>query len=215
LSSNTVLRVYCRALFRDASGMQSKQKIILASSSPYRRELLARLGLEFSTISPDIDESALPDETPRALAHRLAVAKAEAVAADLENALVIGSDQVADHDGVVVGKPISHKHAVEQLKSASGRLIVLYTGLALLNTVSGRVQSTVEPFEVAFRNLDSDTIERYLAYEKPYDCCGSLRAEGAGISLLKSLRGDDPNALIGLPLIKLCEMLGNEGVILF
>ncbi len=192
--------------------MNNTSRIILASSSPYRRELLSRLGLAFETQRPNVDETALPGESPAALAERLAIAKARAVGERAEHSLIIGSDQVADHDGVIVGKPASHAEAVSQLESASGRRVVLYTGLALVNTGTGALHSAVEPFEVNFRPLDRDVIERYLAHDKPYDCCGSLRAEGAGISLLRSLRGNDPNALIGLPLIRLCEMLTAEGV---
>ncbi len=195
--------------------MSSAPPLVLASSSPYRRELLARLDLPFECRSPDIDESPRPGETPIQLVERLAIAKAKAVADDLSHGLVIGSDQVADHDGVIVGKPASHAEAVSQLQWASGRTVRLYTGLALINVASEVVQSTVEPFEVVFREIDRETIERYLAHDRPYNCCGSLRAEGAGISLLKSLRGDDPNALIGLPLIRLCDMLAAQGVTIF
>lgn len=192
--------------------MRLRRTIVLASSSPYRRELLARLGLPFESESPTVDESARDGETAPLLVERLAVAKATAVGATWPDALVIGSDQVADHDGRIVGKPSDHADAVRQLKEASGRRIVLYTGVAVLDTSSGRLQSAVEPFEVTFRALDDELIERYLSFEKPYNCCGSLRAEGAGICLLEALRGDDPNALIGLPLIRLCRMLAAEGV---
>jgi MAF protein len=195
--------------------MITSKRIVLASSSPYRRELLARLGLDFETRSPDVDESARPGEGARELVARLALAKAHAVSDDLPGALIIGSDQVADHDGLIVGKPSSHDEAVRQLQQASGRRVILYTGLALYNTDTGRAQSAVESFEVLFRDIDRDTIERYLAHDKPYNCCGSLKAEGAGISLLRHLRGDDPNTLIGLPLIRLCDMLAAEGILLF
>ena len=195
--------------------MRPAKNIVLASSSPYRRELLQRIGLEFDTDRPDIDETAAAGESPPDLVRRLAQEKAAAVAPRHPNALIIGSDQVADHDGVIVGKPANHQDAVNQLRQASGRTVTLYTGLALLDARSGRVQSAVEPFSVVFRELDDDLIERYLRAEEPYNCCGSLRAEGAGISLLKALRGDDPNALIGLPLIRLCEMLKQENVELF
>lgn len=168
--------------------------------------------MPFDTRSPEVDERPHPGETPRRLVERLARDKALAVARLIPNALVIGSDQVADHGGKIVGKPADHADAVAQLMQSSGKSIVLYTGLALVNSGNGRIQSIVEPFEVTFRELDRDTIERYLHFEKPYNCSGSLRAEGAGICLLKALRGDDPNALIGLPLIRLCEMLDNEGV---
>ncbi len=197
--------------------MSTHRNIILASSSPYRRELLTRLGLEFSTHSPDIDESVLEGESAENLVLRLSETKARAVAAAVgdQNALVIGSDQVADHDGNIVGKPANHEEAVAQLEFASGRTVRLCTGLVLLNTTNGNTQRACEHFEVTFRKINSDTIERYLDFDKPYNCCGSLRAEGAGISLLESLRGDDPNTLIGLPLIRLSRMLESEGVRLF
>ncbi len=195
--------------------MRGHRKIVLASSSPYRRQLLQQIGLTFETDSPEIDETPRPGESPTTLVRRLAKEKAAAVARRHPHALLIGSDQVADHQGTIVGKPADHAEAVEQLRQASGREITLYTGIALLDAASGRSQVDVLPFSVVFRDLDDDLIERYLRAEQPYNCCGSLRAEGAGISLLKALRGDDPNALIGLPLIRLCEMLAVEGVFLF
>lgn len=186
--------------------------IILASSSPYRRELMARLGLPFQSRSPDVDETPGDAESAAGLVERLAIAKARAVAAGVGHGLVIGSDQVADHGGTIVGKPADRADAVRQLREASGRSVVLYTGIALVNTASGRVHSGVEAFRVTFRELSDRTIERYIDDEQPFDCCGSLRAEGSGIWLLESLSGDDPSALIGLPLIRLCEMLASEGV---
>lgn len=192
--------------------MPDRPPLILASSSPYRRALLERLGLPFTSVSPAVDETPLPGEQPRALVERLSLAKAEAVAASHPHSLVIGSDQVADHDGEVVGKPASHEAAVAQLLRSSGRQVTLYTGLALVHAASGTRRVVVEPFEVGFRELDRDTIERYLAIDKPYDCCGSLRVEGAGISLLSGLRGNDPNALVGLPLIRLCDLLAEQGI---
>lgn len=190
-------------------------KIVLASSSPFRRELLGRIGLEFGACSPDIDESARPGETPRQLVERLSVEKARAGAKDFPRALIIGSDQVADHDGEIVGKPRDHADAVRQLRAASGKVITLYTGVALYNSATGAMQVGVEPFEVEFRELDDAVIEAYLRRERPYNCCGSLRAEQLGVALLKRLSGDDPNALIGLPMIRLVEMLEREGVRLF
>ena len=187
-------------------------KLILASSSPYRRELLARLKIPFEVISPEIDETPLPDETPQALVERLAIAKAQAVAATQSDALVIGSDQVAVHDGVIVGKPRDHDHAVEQLRSASGQTITLYTGLALINGASGKVQSETVPYRVTFRALSDAQIENYLRKEQPYGCAGAVKSEGLGIVLLERFEGDDPNTLIGLPLIRLVRMLENEGV---
>ena len=187
-------------------------KIILASSSPYRRELLQRLMLPFEVEIPEIDETPRPGEGPEALVERLAVEKARAVAQRRAAGLVIGSDQVAVHDGCIVGKPKDHEHAVAQLRQASGRRIMLYTGLALVNAGSGRVQSEVVPFGVVFRNLSEAQIERYLDKERPYGCAGSVKSEGLGIALLERFEGEDPNTLIGLPLIRLIRMLENEGV---
>lgn len=188
--------------------------LILASSSPYRRELLERLAIPFEVDPPDIDESPLPGEAPETYVERLAVEKARAVADRHPGSLVIGSDQAAVHDGVIVGKPVDHEDAVRQLLSASGRRVTLFTGVALVHTDSRRVQSDVVPYSVVFRNLDRATIERYLTREQPYACAGSLRAEGLGICLLQRFEGDDPNALIGLPLIRLVDMLAAEGVTL-
>ncbi len=187
-------------------------KIILASTSPYRRALLERLQLPFETTAPDIDETPQANETPQALVERLAIAKAKTVAEKSENALVIGSDQVAVHNGEIVGKPRDHDHAVEQLRGASGNTITLYTGLALINSESGSTQSGVVPYRVVFRTLTDEQIEYYLRKEQPYDCAGSVKSEGLGISLLARFEGDDPNTLIGLPLIRLVAMLENEGV---
>lgn len=187
-------------------------KLILASSSPFRRELLARLQVPFDTVSPGIDETPRPREAAPALVARLARAKAQAVAHDRSTGLIIGADQVAVHDDMIVGKPRDHASAVEQLRAASGKTITLYTGLALLNTATGRLQSDVIPYEVTFRVLTNSQIENYLRKERPYDCAGSVRAEGLGVVLLARFHGDDPNALIGLPLIRLVRMLEAEGV---
>jgi septum formation protein len=186
--------------------------VILASSSPYRRDLLARLRLPFEAIAPHVDEAPQAGEAPRALVERLAVAKARAVAAHRPNALIIGSDQVAVHGDVIVGKPRDHADALHQLRAASGRSVTLYTGLALLNAVTRRVQSEVVPYAVKFRELTDAQIENYLRAEGPYNCAGSVKSEGLGIALLERFEGDDPNALIGLPLIRLVRMLENEGV---
>lgn len=169
----------------------------------------------FITDDPDIDESALDGESPRALVERLAIGKAEAVAARHPNSLIIGSDQVAVHGDEIVGKPHTHERAVQQLQAASGKQITLYTGLALINTQSGGRQSDVVPFRVHFKTLDDHTIENYLRKEQPYNCAGSVRAEGLGIALLERFEGDDPNALIGLPLIRLVAMLERENYSLF
>lgn len=189
-----------------------KRRIVLASSSPYRRRILERINLSFVCHAPDIDESALLGESAPTLVARLSLAKAKAAAGRYPDALIIGSDQVADHHGTIVGKPSSHEDAVEQLQSMSGSVITLYSGVVLYDAVSDDFQSAVEPFVVEFRELERDLIERYLKAEQPYHCCGSLKAEGVGIALLKRLKGDDPNALIGLPVIRLIDMLKNVGV---
>lgn len=186
--------------------------LVLASTSPYRRELLSRLGLPFTTANPAVDETALPGEQPEALALRLSEAKARAVGAHAGDALVIGSDQVAILDGVVYGKPGNHARAVEQLRNLSGHTVNFFTGLCLLDSASGQTQIRGVPTLVTFRTLSDDEIERYLQREKPYDCAGAAKSEGLGIALLESLRGDDPNALIGLPLIALCDMLRQAGI---
>ena len=190
----------------------SQPKLILASSSPFRRELLARLQVPFEAVSPNIDETPRPGEAAPALVARLAIAKAQAAARNHAATLIIGSDQVAVQDGVIVGKPNDHTTAVEQLRTASGKTTTLYTGLALLNTATGHTQSDVIPYEVRFRVLTDSQIENYLRKEQPYGCTGSVRAEGLGVALLERFHGDDPNALIGLPLIRLVRMLEAEGV---
>lgn len=185
-------------------------KLILASSSRYRRELLSRLMVPFDVDAPDIDETPRPAESPEQLVERLAVAKARVVAERHPDALVIGSDQVAVHDREIVGKPLTHDRAVEQLRMASGKAVMLYTGLALINAATGRVQSEVVPFRVLFRRLNDDQIERYLRKEQPYHCAGSVKSEGLGVALLERFEGDDPATLIGLPMIRLIRMLENE-----
>ena len=169
----------------------------------------------FETANPDIDETPLKGETPVQLVERLAVAKAQAIAKQYPQALIIGSDQVALHGNDIVGKPITHDKAVAQLQSASGKKIELYTGLALLNSATGRVQSEVVPFTVHFKQLSDAVIEAYLRKEEPYNCAGSVKSEGLGIALLDRFEGDDPNALIGLPLIRLVAMLEHEDFKLF
>jgi len=186
--------------------------LILASSSPYRRELLMRLMIPFDVVVPDVDETPLPDETPQALVERLAILKAQTVASTHTNALVIGSDQVAVQNGKIVGKPLTHERAVEQLKSASGSTVILYTGLALVNSLSGLVQSEVVPYGVTFRALTELQIENYLRKEQPYHCAGSVKSEGLGVALLERFDGEDPATVIGLPLIRLIRMLENEGL---
>lgn len=186
-------------------------ELVLASTSPYRRELLSRLKVPFAVTSPEVDETPLPGERPDATALRLAVAKAKAVAAGHPDALIIGSDQVAMLGDMQLGKPGSHDRALEQLRMMRGRTVVFHTALCLYNSRSGNTQAKVVPFEVQFRNYDDALIERYLAKEQPYNCAGSAKAEGLGIALIARMSGDDPNALIGLPLIALIDMLRNEG----
>ncbi|HSH29232.1 MAG TPA: nucleoside triphosphate pyrophosphatase [Thiohalobacter sp.] len=188
--------------------------LVLGSSSPFRRELLERLGLPFECHSPDIDESARPGETPRDLVARLSEAKARAVAAVWPQALIIGSDQVAVVDGEILGKPGSHERAREQLGRLSGREVTFLTGLALYNSKLDRVQFDVVHYSVEFRDLSAEQIERYLEQEQPYNCAGSFRSEALGITLFRRMQGDDPNALVGLPLIRLTDMLAAEGVML-
>lgn len=187
-------------------------KLILASSSPYRRELLERLKIPFEVMAPEVDETPRLNESPSALVERLSIGKARKIAGHRPGTLVIGSDQVAVYNGSIVGKPYSHDKAVEQLRSASGKAVTLYTGLALLNADSGRVQHEVIPYRVTFRTLTETQIESYLRKEQPYSCAGSVKSEGLGIALLEKFEGDDPNTLIGLPLIRLVRMLENEGV---
>lgn len=194
--------------------MANKQTIILASSSPYRRAVLERLGLEFRCQSPEIDETTIPGEAPGDLVHRLSQAKAAAVGGGLAEGLVIGSDQVAVLGDRIIGKPADHGDAVRQLRAASGARTILHCGVALLNAATGRIQSAVERVEVECRELAEEEIERYLARDVPYDCCGSLKVEGMGIALIRRIRSDDPNAITGLPVIRLLGMLRAEGLAL-
>ena len=190
--------------------------IILASTSPYRHELLTRLQLQFSAMAPNTDETAHPKETPSATARRLSIAKARAVALQTAqshpDALIIGSDQVAALGEEHFNKPITRDNARRQLQRMRGKEVVFHTGLCLLNTRSGTLHSAVVPTYVGFRQLDDAEIESYLDKEDALNCAGSAKSEALGISLLSYLRGDDPNALIGLPLIALCDMLRAEGV---
>ena len=188
------------------------RRLVLASTSPFRRALLGRLGLPFEVAAPAVDESRLPGESPEALVLRLSEAKARAVAAQLGEALVIGSDQVAVIDGEVLGKPGNRERAIAQLTRASGRRVTFLTGLSLVDAASGRARTLCELFHVHFRKLSPDQIARYLDREQPFNCAGSFKSEGYGITLFERLEGDDPNALIGLPLIRLVELLGREGI---
>lgn len=187
------------------------QRLVLASTSPYRRELLARLGLPFDTAAPHVDETAHAGEAPTATARRLAWAKAQAMVRAFPDALIVGCDQVAEIDGDAVGKPHTHAHAVRQLRRCSGRMVDFHTAICLLDAATGSKELAIAHNRVHFRHLDDNAIERYLRREQPYDCAGSARVEGFGIVLIEALEGEDPNALIGLPLIRLAAMLRRAG----
>ncbi|MEO5861987.1 MAG: Maf family nucleotide pyrophosphatase [Burkholderiales bacterium] len=202
---NIIDRTFCQRI-----ALKNKP-LVLASSSLYRQELLKRLRLPFTAVSPDIDESPAPGETPPATALRLAEEKARALAARFPDALIIGSDQVAELDGLAIGKPGDHADAVKQLTAASAHTVYFHTALCLLDAGVGQAQTKIATNEVKFRALTPEQIERYLLAEKPYDCAGSAKSEGLGITLIESIRGDDPNALIGLPLIELTTMLMRAG----
>ena len=187
-------------------------RLVLGSTSPFRKEILNKLGLPFETAAPNIDESPLDNETPAQLVLRLAEQKARAVSDAYPENLIIGSDQVAVIDNEILGKPHTHERAVEQLTNASGKTVRFYTGLCLYNSATDVAQSEVVPFDVVFRDLNTSQIENYLQREKPYKCAGSFKSEALGIALFEKLLGDDPNALIGLPLIRLISMLENQGM---
>ena len=187
-------------------------KIVLASTSVYRKQLLERFGLAFKVARPDLDETPLPDETPVATAERLAEEKARAVAAQFPNALIIGSDQVAHRGDLRFDKPGTIARAIAQLGEMSGKSITFHTAVCLYNSQTGQSQLEGVPVEARFRELSEDEIKRYVERERPLDCAGSAKSEGLGISLLEYMRGDDPTALIGLPLIALARMLRAEGV---
>jgi len=190
----------------------SPRPLVLGSTSPYRRELLSRLRLAFDVAAPQVDESPRPGEAPAAIARRLALAKARAVAARYPQAVVIGSDQVADLDGAALGKPGGHDNAVAQLRRMRGRTVVFHTALAVVCQASGFEELDLAPVRVRFRSYDDAEIEAYLRAEQPYDCAGSARSEGLGIALLDAIDSDDPSALVGLPLIRTCRMLRAAGV---
>ncbi|MDA8327347.1 MAG: Maf family nucleotide pyrophosphatase [Betaproteobacteria bacterium] len=185
--------------------------LVLASTSPYRRQLLERLRVPFEVISPEVDETALPNETPHDAALRLSALKARAVARQFPNALIIGSDQIASLNGQHLGKPGNHVAATAQLHLMRGQEMIFHTGLSLYNSQIKRLQSQVILTRVRIRNLTDQQIENYLLRDQPYDCAGSARSEGLGIAIMDNLSGDDPTALIGLPLITLNQMLFNEG----
>ena len=186
--------------------------LVLASTSPYRKQLLARLGISFTSAAPDVDESCLLNEAPETMVLRLSEAKARAVVAQYPEALIIGSDQIAVSGDSVLGKPGNHENAMAQLAQLSGKRITFLTGLCLHNSASGKTQLEIVPYHVIFRRLDASMIENYLRREQPYNCAGSFKSEGLGSVLFQRLEGDDPAALIGLPLIRLTRMLEAEGV---
>lgn len=192
--------------------MPATPRLILASTSIYRRELLNRLGIPFETANPNTDETALPEETPEQTALRLSEAKARALAALFPDSLIIGSDQVATLDGKIYGKPGNHENAVRQLQTMRGRTVNFFTGLSVFNTKTGVARTRGIPTLVTFRNLSDQEIENYLHREQPYNCAGSAKSEGLGIAVIAKMEGDDPNALIGLPLIALCDLLHEEGI---
>ena len=193
----------------------NSQLLVLASTSVYRSELLQRLQLPFETAAPEVDETPLPGESARATSLRLAQEKARTVAAAYPVALIIGSDQVALLDGQQIGKPLTHDNAFRQLRAMRGKTTIFYTALALLNSKTGRMQTEVAENHVTLRDLSDAEIEGYLLKEQPYHCAGSAKSEGLGIALMSRMTGDDPNALVGLPLILLTEMLRRENVRLF
>ena len=186
--------------------------IVLASSSSYRRELLTRLQLPFTCHSPDIDETPQANESAQALVQRLALSKARALAQHYPQHIIIGSDQVAVLDGKIIGKPLHAEGATQQLSAASGRSLVFLTGLAVIDTRAEIEQVDLVPFTVHFRTLNAAQIQRYIAAEQPFDCAGSFKSEGLGVSLFQATEGSDATSLIGLPLIRLCDMLNACGI---
>ncbi len=190
----------------------TQRQLLLGSTSPYRRDLLARLRIPFEAAAPEVDETAYPNETPKQLACRLAMAKARAVAARFPSHVVIGSDQVADLDGLALGKPGDHARAVLQLQQMRGQTVVFQTAVAVVCRDSGFAQMDLAQVQVKFRDLSDAQIEAYLLAEMPYDCAGSAKSEGLGIALLERIDNDDPSALVGLPLIRTCRMLEAAGV---
>ena len=184
--------------------------LILASTSPWRRALLEKLGVPFECAAPEIDETPRPGESPRHLVLRLAQEKAQCLAARYPDHLIIGSDQVCVLDGAITGKPHTEENARQQLLKARGNVVTFYTGLALYNSSTGHLQTECEPFDVHFRHLSEQEIDDYVRKERPLSCAGSFKSEGLGIALFERLEGRDPNTLVGLPLIALCQMLRRE-----
>ncbi len=193
-------------------GGEHRTELVLASSSPYRRALLDRLALSYAVVPPSCDETRLSEESAAACALRLARMKASAVANSHPDALIIGSDQLAESNGGILGKPGDEATAVKQLSQMAGTVVTFHTGICLLDAASGRYEVEVVPYSVKIRALPHDAILRYVRKECPLDCAGSFKAEGLGISLFEWMRGDDPTALIGLPLIALTRMLERAGV---
>lgn len=190
----------------------TSRKLILGSTSPYRRELLTRLRIPFEVVAPEVDETPQPFETPKQLACRLAMAKARAVAAQFPTHVVIGSDQVAELDSQALGKPGDHARAVAQLQQMRGKTVIFQTAVAVVCLESGFAQMDLAQVKVKFRELSNEEIEAYLRAEMPYDCAGSAKSEGLGIVLLESIDSDDPTALVGLPLMRTCRMIQAAGV---
>jgi septum formation protein len=190
----------------------SSRTLILGSSSRYRKELLSRLNIPFAVAAPEVDETPRLNETPRDLALRLALAKARAVASKYPEAVVIGSDQVADLEGQALGKPGNHANAVKQLQRMRGKTVIFQTALSVICLATGFEQTDLATVKVRFRDLTDAEIESYLQAEEPYDCAGSAKSEGLGIALLAAIDNDDPTALVGLPLIRTCHMLSAAGV---
>ncbi len=188
------------------------QQLVLASTSPFRRELLAKLGLSFEVAPPTTDETPFDNESAHDLVMRLSEEKAASLSARFPDALIIGSDQVAVLDGQIIGKPHTKENAAKQLRASSGNKVTLLTGLCLINTRTNHRQRAVETFHVYFRTLSHAQIERYIARDQPLNCAGSFKSEGLGITLFSRLEGDDPNSLVGLPLIRLTSFLNNEGI---
>lgn len=199
---------------RNAGSSTPARRLILGSTSPYRRELLSRLAIPFEVVSPEVDETPRIGEAPAHLAQRLALAKARAVATNFPQAVVIGSDQVADLNGLSLGKPGSHERAVVQLRQMRGQTVIFQTAVAVVCMQSGFEEVDLAPVKVRFRELGDDEIENYLRAEQPYDCAGSAKSEGLGIALLASIDNDDPTALVGLPLIRTCRMIRAAGITL-
>lgn len=188
------------------------KKLVLGSTSPFRKEILAKLNLPFDCAKPNIDESPLDNESAVALVERLAIEKAKAVACEFPDALIIGSDQVAICDGEILGKPHNFENAVKQLEKFSNKIVAFYTGLCVYDSGLDFTTALIEPFLVHFKTLSRAEIENYLHAEQPYNCAGSFKSEGLGICLFEKLEGNDPNTLIGLPLIKLVELLKQHGL---